>query len=249
MPARFVRRLLLAAMVFSSITAWAGEITVSAAASLTDAFKEIVRSYEAQSPGAKVLLNFGASGALMQQIAKGAPVDVFASADQATMDQAQKQNLIAERQDFTRNALVLILPADSPLSLGALGDLRQTGAKRITLGNPAVVPAGRYAKRALEKDNQWAAVEPKIIYAQNVRQALDYVARGEVDAGFVFATDAAVMKDKVKVALNVPVDVPMTYPIGRVAAGANSAEAQRFIAFVMSPTGQDILARSGFLKP
>ncbi len=249
MPTRFVQRLLLAAMVFSSITAWAGEITVSTAASLTDAFKEIVRSYEAQTPGAKVLLNFGASGALLQQIAKGAPVDVFASADQATMDQALKQNLIAEREDFTRNALVLILPADSPLSLAALGDLRQVGVKRITLGNPAVVPAGRYAKRALEKDNQWAAVEPKVIYAQNVRQALDYVARGEVDAGFVFATDAAVMKDKAKVALNVPVDVPMTYQIGRVAAGTNGAEAKRFIAFVMSPAGQDILARSGFLKP
>lgn len=249
MPIRFHKWLLAAAMVFFNASAWAAEVTVSAAASLTDAFREIARGYEAQHPGARVLLNFGASGALLQQIAKGAPVDVFASADQETMDQAQKQNLIAERRDFTRNALVLILPMDSRLTLGALGDLTQPGVKRITMGNPAVAPIGRYAKRALENSNLWAAVEPKIIHAQNVRQALDYVVRSEVDAGFVFATDAAVMKDKVKVAFNVAVDVPMTYPIARIAAGPSGEEAKRFIAYVMSPAGQSILARYGFLKP
>lgn len=243
------RCLIVAVMAVSSAIVNAAEVTVSAAASLTDAFREIARSYETQHPGAKVQLNFGASGALMQQIAKGAPVDVFASADLETMDQAQKQGLIAERQDFTRNALVLILPADSRLMVGALGDLGQAGVKRITMGNPAVAPIGRYARRALENANLWSAIEPRIIHAQNVRQALDYVVRGEVDAGFVFATDAAIMKDKVKIALNVPVDVPMTYPIGRVAAGPNGAEAKRFIAYVMSPAGQEALARFGFLKP
>jgi molybdate transport system substrate-binding protein len=246
---RYYRWILVAAMAVSSAIVNAADVTVSAAASLTDAFREIARSYEGQHPGAKVLLNFGASGALMQQIAKGAPVDVFASADQETMDQAQKQGLIAERQDFTRNALVLILPADSRLAVGALGDLSQAGVKRITMGNPAVAPIGRYARRALETANLWTSIEPKLIYAQNVRQALDYVVRAEVEAGFVFATDAAVMKDKVKVAFNVPVDMPMTYPIGRTAAGPSGEEAKRFIAYVLSPAGQAILARYGFLKP
>ncbi|HMM54667.1 MAG TPA: molybdate ABC transporter substrate-binding protein [Candidatus Desulfobacillus sp.] len=227
----------------------AAEVTVSAAASLTDAFREIGRGYEARHPGARVLLNFGASGALLQQIAKGAPVDVFASADQETMDQAQQQNLIAERRDFTRNALVLIVPADSKLAFGALGDLGQDGVKRIAMGNPASVPVGRYARRALENAKLWTAVEARIIHAQNVRQALDYVARGEVDAGFVFATDAAIMKDKVKVALDVPAGTPISYPIARVAAGANAEEARRFIAYVLSPAGQEVLARFGFLKP
>lgn len=240
---------LVAAMVFFNASAWAADVTVSAAASLTDAFREIARGYEAQHPGARVLLNFGASGALLQQIAKGAPVDVFASADQETMDQAQKQNLIAERRDFTRNALVLILPMDSRLTLGALGDLTQPGVKRITMGNPAVAPIGRYARRALENANLWAAVDPRIIHAQNVRQALDYVVRSEVDAGFVFATDAAVMKDKVKVAFNVAVDVPMTYPIARIAAGPSGEEAKRLIAYILSPAGQAVLAKYGFLKP
>lgn len=245
---RLVFSLLAATSLLVSGASQAGELTVSAAASLTDAFRTIAQDYEARS-GTKVLLNFGASGALLQQIAKGAPVDVFASADQETMNQAQQQNLIAERQDFTRNALVLIVPADSRLAVAALGDLGQAGMKRITIGNPASVPVGRYAKRALEAANLWTALEPKLIHAQNVRQALDYVVRGEVDAGFVFATDAAIMKDKVKVALNVPVEVPISYPIARVAAGANAEEARRFIAYVLSPAGQEILARYGFLKP
>lgn len=246
---RFHEWLLLAALAVSSASGWAAEVTVSAAASLTDAFREIARAYEGQHFGAKVLLNFGASGALMQQIAKGAPVDVFASADQETMDLAQKQGLIAERHDFTRNALVLILPADSRLAVAALGDLGQAGVKRITMGNPAVAPIGRYAKRALETASLWTTVEPRIIYAQNVRQALDYVVRAEVDAGFVFATDAAIMKDKVKVAFNVAVDVPMTYPIARTAAAPSGEEAKRFVAYVLSPAGQAILAKYGFLKP
>ncbi|HNQ58164.1 MAG: molybdate ABC transporter substrate-binding protein [Burkholderiales bacterium] len=249
MPLRFDKWLLAAAMALFGASVWAAELTVSAAASLTDAFREIARGYEAQHPGARVLLNFGASGALLQQIAKGAPVDVFASADQETMDQAQQQDLIAERRDFTRNALVLILPADSRLAPGALGDLAQDGVKRIAIGNPAVAPIGRYARRALENAKLWTAVESKIIHAQNVRQALDYVARSEVDAGFVFATDAAVMKDKVKVAFKVAPDVPMRYPIARIAASPNAGEAKRFVAYVLSPAGQAVLARHGFLQP
>lgn len=249
MFSRYHRWIIVAAMAVSSAFANATDVTVSAAASLTDAFREIARSYEGQHPGAKVLLNFGASGALMQQIAKGAPVDVYASADQETMEQAQKQGLIAERQDFTRNALVLIVPADSRLAVAALRDLGQAGVTRIAMGNPAVAPVGRYARRALESANLWTTVEPRIIHAQTVRQALDYVVRAEVDAGFVFATDAAVMKDKVRVALNVPVDMPMTYPIGRTAAGPSGEEAKRFIAYVLSPAGQAILAKYGFLKP
>ncbi len=248
MLSRACKWFLLALMALAQAAA-AAELTVSAAASLTDAFRAIGRDYEAQHPGARVLLNFGASGALLQQIAKGAPVDVFASADQETMDQAQQQNLIAERRDFTRNALVLIVPAGSRLAPASLGDLTRPGVKRIAMGNPASVPVGRYARRALENASLWTAVEAKIIQAQNVRQALDYVARGEVDAGFVFATDAAVMKDKVKVALDVPAGTPISYPIARVAAGANAEEARRFIAHVLSPAGQEVLARFGFLRP
>lgn len=231
--------------------AMAGDLVVSAASSLTNAFKDIAQSYEAQHPGTKVLLNFGASGALLQQMAKGAPVDVFASADQETMDAAQQQGLVraADRQDFVRNALVVVAPMDAKASPAALKDLVGPGVARVALALPASVPVGRYGKHALEAAGLWAAVQSKLINTTNVRQSLDYVARGEVDAGFVYATDAALMKDKVKTAFAVPLDRAILYPIARTAASGNAAEAAAFIAYVRSPAGQAILARYGFLKP
>lgn len=251
MPSRIRARLLATALLLCTLGAHASELTVSAAASLTNAFKEIGQAYEAQRPGVKVLLNFGASGALLQQIAKGAPVDVFASADQETMDQAQKQALTnaKSRADFVRNTLVVIVPADSKLSARKLADLGQPGVQRIAIGNPASVPVGRYTRHALEAAGLWATLEAKTVSATNVRQALDYVARGEVEAGFVYATDAALLKDKVKVAFEVPLDVAISYPIAATSASANAEEAGRFIAFVLSPAGQAILAKFGFLKP
>lgn len=231
--------------------AMAGEVTVSAAASLTNAFKDIAQGYESAHPGSKVLLNFGASGALLQQMAKGAPVDVFASADQETMDAAQQQGLVraADRQDFVRNALVVISPIDAKAQPAALKDLAGPGITRVALSVPASVPVGRYGKQSLEAAGLWAAVQPKLIHTTNVRQSLDYVARGEVDAGFVYATDAALMKDKVKTAFAVPLDRAILYPIARTAASGNATEAAAFIAYVRSPAGQAILARYGFLKP
>lgn len=231
--------------------AMAGDLVVSAASSLTNAFNDIAQSYEAQHPGSKVLLNFGASGALLQQMAKGAPVDVFASADQETMDAAQQQGVVraADRQDFVRNALVVVAPMDAKASPAALKDLVGPGVARVALALPASVPVGRYGKHALEAAGLWAAVQSKLINTTNVRQSLDYVARGEVDAGFVYATDAALMKDKVKTAFAVPLDRAILYPIARTAASGNAAEAAAFIAYVRSPAGQAILARYGFLKP
>lgn len=229
----------------------AGELTVSAAASLTNAFKEIAQSYEVQYPDAKVSFNFGASGALLQQIAKGAPVDVLASADQETMDSAQKQGLVvaAERFDFVRNTLVVVVPADSRLHVHRLEDLNAASVHRIAIGNPVSVPVGRYTMRALESARLWPGLESKAISTQNVRQSLDYVARGEVDAGFVYATDAVIMKDKVRVAFDVPVSIPITYPIATIRDAAHREEARRFIQFVLQPQSQAILGKYGFLKP
>lgn len=229
----------------------AGDVVVSAASSLTNAFKDIAQSYEAQHPGNKVLLNFGASGALLQQLAKGAPADVFASADQETMDMAQKQGLVAasERRDFVRNSLVVIVPMDGKASVKRLEDLGHADIQRVAIGNPASVPVGRYTEHALEAARLWPVVQGKAIMTQNVRQSLDYVARGEVDAGFVYATDAAIMKDKVKVAFSVPLDASISYPIATTEGSANGEDARRFIAFVLSPAGQMIFEKYGFLKP
>ncbi|MFH0342722.1 MAG: molybdate ABC transporter substrate-binding protein [Chromatiales bacterium] len=244
---------LLAALVglLLSWQALAAELIVSAAASLTNAFRELAPLFEPHNPGVKLQFNFGASGALLQQIAKGAPADVFASADQETMNQAQTQGLVKadERHNFVSNTLVIVLPSDGGNTPKALNDLLQAHYKRIAIGLPASVPVGRYTKSALEKSGLWSAIEPKMIGAQTVRQALDYVARSEVDAGFVYATDAAIMPDKVKVALSVPTDVPILYPIAPVAASANHAVARKFVAFVISRPAQAVLAKYGFGKP
>ncbi len=247
MKSAFAALLMVAATSFSQ----AAEITISAAASLTNAFKAVAQGYEAKYPDAKVQLNFGASGALLQQIAKGALVDMFASADQETMDQAQQKGLVATttRQDFARNTLVLIVPKDSTLPIARLDDLTRPGVRQIAVGNPASVPVGRYTQHAMEAAGLWGAVSARAIQTQTVRQSLDYVARGEVDAGFVYATDAAIMKDKVRVALAVPLDVAIRYPIARTADSAQTAEAERFLAYLRSPAGQAILAGHGFQKP
>ena len=231
--------LVLSVLSLAAGTAQAAEITVSAAASLTNAFKEIAQRYEAKYPDAKVQLNFGASGALLQQMAKGAPVDVFASADQATMDKAEKQDLInpKTRHNFARNTLVLIVPADSTQSLDKLADLKKASIQKIAIGNPASVPVGNYTKEVLEDARQ------------NVRQSLDYVARGEVDAGFVYGTDTYVMKDKVKTAFEVRTKTPILYPLAITKDSAQPEEARRFQAFVLAPEGQEVLARFFFKKP
>lgn len=239
------------ALLLSSCLAQAGELTVSAAASLGNAFKEVAQAFEGRNPGTKLLLNFGASGALLQQMAKGAPVDVFASADQDTMDAAVRQGLVlaGERRDFARNTLVLVVPADSKLGLKKLEDLGQASVKKVAIGVPASVPVGHYAQRALEAARLWPAVQAKAINTQSVRQSLDYVARGEVDAGFVYATDAALMKDKVSVAFSVPLDVAITYPVAPANGSPHAEEARAFIAYLLSSPGQAILAQYGFQKP
>jgi molybdate transport system substrate-binding protein len=239
------------ALAVASAATWAADLTVSAAASLTNAFTELGRSFEAANPDTQVRFNFAASGALLQQIAKGAPVDVLASADRETMDQAERQQLVkpGASVEFASNSLVVIVPNDATAVPKTLADLAAPGIKHVAIGVPASVPVGRYTKAMLEQAKLWPAIEAKMIGAQSVRQALDYVARGEVDAGFVYATDAAIMPGKVKVAFTVATDLPVRYPIAPVAASASYVVAQRFVAYVVSPAGQATLAHYGFGKP
>ncbi|MFA4902625.1 MAG: molybdate ABC transporter substrate-binding protein [Desulfobaccales bacterium] len=242
----------LGAVVLWGAPAYGGqELIVSAAASLTNAFPEIGKLFEKQHPETKIIYNFAASGPLLQQIAQGAPVDVFASADQKTMNQAVDKGLIvvASRKDFVSNTLVLIAPEKSVLPLTALKDLAAPEIKRVALGNPETVPVGRYTREALTQAGLWETFKPKFIYGESVRQVLDYVGRGEVDAGFVFATDAAIAKGKVKTMLAVKGHQPIVYPVAVVAASGKQALAQSFVDFVLSPPAQEIFNKFGFGKP
>jgi molybdate transport system substrate-binding protein len=234
-----------------TLAAQAADLTVSAAASLSNAFQALAPGFEATHPGSQLRFNFGASGALLVQIAKGAPVDVFASADQETMDQAAAQRLIVpgSRANVVSNRLVLIVSVGGKAPQ-TVADLAAPGAyARIAIGQPAAVPVGRYARGALEAAGLWSPIEPKVIGAQTVRQALDYVARGEVDAGFVYATDAVLMPGQVRVALTVPTATPILYPAAVVAGSPNAALAQRFVVYLNGAAAQAVLARFGFGKP
>ena len=237
--------MLLMAATFPSVAA---DITVAAASSLTDAFKVMASDFEKQHPQTKVKLTFASSGTLLQQLRNGAPIDVLATADEQTMNMAQAQALIntATRRNFAANQLVLVVPVSSTLKINALAALNQAGVKRIAIGNPAHVPAGRYAQAVLVQNKQWQGVQAKLIKARNVRLALDYVARGETEVGFVFATDALAEKDKIKVAMTVPTPMPIHYPIAVSKTSKYSQEAQQFLNHVNSPAGKQVLRRHGF---
>lgn len=249
-PVRSLFRILAAAALAAGLAAnaLAVEMTVSAAASLTDAFGEIKALFEKAHPGLHVNTNFAASNPLLKQLEEGAPADVFASADQQTMDKAVAAGVVdaATRRDFARNELVLIVPkgAKKPASLAEL-----KGMERIAIGNPDSVPAGRYTREALRAAGLWEVLLPECVQAASVRQALAYVARGEADAGFVYRTDALQMGDRVDIALVVGGHEPVLYPVAVATTGANPQAGQEFIDFVLSPEGQQVLARYGFSRP
>jgi len=225
------------------------EITVSAAVSLRDAFREISKQYEERT-GAKINFNFGASGALQKQIESGAPVDVFASAGIPQMDALATKGLIAPetRRDFARNTLVLVVPADSTSGITSFADLGGAKVTKLAIGNPKTVPVGQYAEQTLTRLGLWERLGPRLILAEDVRQALDYVARGEVDAGIIYASDVRATEDRVRTVATAPSDshAPILYPIAVIRASTHQDVARAFIDGVMSDEGQRVLEKYGF---
>jgi molybdate transport system substrate-binding protein len=238
-------------MVLLSGRASAAEITVSAAMSLREAFAEIGARYEALHGRSAVRLNYGASGDLVRQIAGGAPVDVFASASARDMDDAASKGLIepSSRADIASNRIVAVVPESSGIRVVSIADLVGADFKRIAVGNPRTTPIGRYTEQVFAYYGVAAGIRDRLVPVENVRQALDYAARGEVDAAMVYATDAIARRSSVRVLAEAPVGShsPVAYPIALV-RGAN-AEGADFIAFVLSGEGRAVLLRHGFGPP
>jgi len=239
----------LLAALFLSVISHAQEsvVRVSAAASLADVLKEIDAAYE-KNTGTKVELNLGASSALARQIEEGAPADVFFSADLAKMDRLEKMGLIdaSTREAQLSNALVVVVPSDGKRTIASGRDLARAG--KIALADPKAVPAGIYAKAWLEKLGLWAQVEPKIVATENVRAALAAVEAGNVDAGVVYKTDAAISK-KVKVVYEVPAAEvpPIIYPMALVRESKNAAGAKRYLDFLDGYEARRVFEKFGFL--
>lgn len=228
------------------------ELTVSAAASLTDSLNDIKKLYEAKAGHVKLTFNFGASGTLQQQIEQGAPADLFLSAGKKQMDTLVQKQLIETNtaKNLLLNDLVLVVPADGKVSVNTMEDLSKADIKKLAVGTPESVPAGSYAKEALTTLKLWDSLQPKIVLTKDVKQVLSYVETGNTEAGFVYKTDA-LMSQKVKIALTVDPKSfsAIEYPIGIVKATKFKKEAEAFYQYLQTKEAQDIFVKYGFVLP
>ena len=250
-----VRKSLLTALFLFVVLSWAqasvyaNEILVSAAASLTDVLKEISSGYESKTKYT-VKFNVGPSSGLARQIEEGAPTDLFFSADLPQMEKLDKNGRLEPdtRKNLLSNQLVIIVPADSKFSLSSAKDLLQVDIKRIALAEPSSVPVGVYSKKYLTDEGLWNKVEAKVVPVQDVRATLASVESGNVEAGFVYKTDAAV-SEKVTIVYEVPIDKgpKITYPIAIVKESKRKEAARDFLNFVRSPAAKEVFKKYGFV--
>jgi molybdate transport system substrate-binding protein len=236
-------------LLWSHTRALADEILVSAAASLTDVLNTISKGYQSKSKNT-VKFNFGPSSGLARQIDEGASADIFFSADLTQMDNLDKKGRLepGTRKNLLSNQLVIIVPADSTLALSSPKDLLKADVKRIALAEPSLVPVGVYSEKYLVDEGLWDQVKLKIVPVQDVRATLAAVESGNVEAGFVYKTDAAVSK-KVKIVYEVPVDKgpKITYPVAIVKESKRKGAARDFINYLQGPIATDAFKKYGFV--
>jgi molybdate transport system substrate-binding protein len=236
--------------VASPLTHAAETFTVFAAASLKNALDDVVKAHETRN-GGRVVVSYAASPALARQIEAGAPVDIFVSADMDWMDYLSKRGLIQQssRQNLLRNRIVLIAPSDSKATIRIVPGFPLAtllGKERLAMADPNSVPAGKYAKAALEALGVWKDVQARVASAENVRAALLLVARGEAPFGIVYSTDAAV-EPKVRVVDQFPENMhpPVVYPAALVASSRNAAAAS-FLASLNQSAARSVFEKYGF---
>ena len=227
----------------------ATDLYVSAAASLTDALKEIAISYEKET-GDKLIFNFAASSVLARQIEAGAPADLIISADEAKVDTLEKEGLILpdSRKSILSNTLVIVVGNESTIPLKAAADLTLPDIKKIALGEPKSVPVGIYAKAYLEKLGLWEKMLDRVVPCESVRAALGAVESGNVEAGIVYKTDALISK-KVKVAFEVAVsDGPkISYPLAIIKDSKSPDAAKKLAGYLESKVAGAVFEKFGFI--
>ena len=227
--------------------AWSAEVLVFAAASLTDALKEIQTKYEATSQD-RLVLSMGASSDLARQIKAGAPADVFFSADLAQMEGLEKEGSVrrADRVDVLSNQLVAIVPAGSTLSIRAPRDL--LAVERFALANPEAVPVGVYAKKYFESIGLWSELQGRVVPMADVRATLAAVGAEHAPAGMVYRTDAAISK-RVRVAFEVPREQgpAIVYPLAPVVRTKHPDSAAALVRYLTGPEAVAVYERFGFV--
>ena len=225
------------------------ELNISAAASLKDALLELQPAIE-EKHNVTLVLNFASSGALQKQIEEGAPCDVFISAAKKQMDALEEKDIILKdsRKNLLSNDLVLIASDQAKDIIKDINDITKSEITKISIGAPESVPAGNYAKESLENLNLWKDVEPKLVYGKDVRQVLTYVETGEVEAGAVYSSDAALLKKGAIVAV-FPEDThkPIVYPAALLKESKNQDKAAEFLSYLSSDEATQVLVKYGFI--
>ncbi|MEO1428079.1 MAG: molybdate ABC transporter substrate-binding protein [Cyanobacteria bacterium J06632_19] len=239
--------------VTSSTNSQTVELTVSAAASMQDAMKEVAKVYQEAYPDIQIIYNFGSSGTLTQQIKQGAPVDIFISANEKFMDELDRKNLLLSesRKDLLKNNVVLIVPKkDNINNISKFQELTSPNIKRFSIGEPESVPAGQYAKQVLSNLKIYERLKSKTVFAKDVRQVLAYVELGNVDAGIVYGTDAKISKQvKVVDTASKNTHKAIIYPVAAIKRTKNPEVAQEFIQFLFSNAARDTFQKYGFQIP
>ena len=248
---RMKKMVFAAVLLFGALAivpAYAGDVSLSAAASLKDAMKEILEGFKKMQPDANVLTNFGASGALAKQTVQGAPTDIFISANDQWLDFVVKEGKADAKDKGVLAYNKLVFAGKKGVTAKSLADLKSL--QRIAIGTPASVPAGQYAEQAMRAAGIYEELEKdkKLVMAQDVRQALMYADRGEVDGAFVYQTDA-MLAQEAKILLVVPDDLydRVSYPMIITTDGAAKAEAKAFYSYLAGPEVQEILKKFGFV--
>jgi len=238
-------------LLATAFPARAGEITVFAAASLTNVLTTMQADFEKTHPGDSLKLVFAASGALLSRMEGGESCDVLISADADTINTAIDKHRVvaATRVPFAGNTLVLAVPAGNPAHVTDLETLSQGGVRRIGVGNPDSVPAGRYAKRALQRKALWFALTSKLVYYPSVRHVLAALKSGDLDAGFVYATDASIAGKAVDVAADIPLSPSIAYIAALATSAKNQQDATAFLNYLVTPEAGAVLSHFGFAAP
>jgi molybdate transport system substrate-binding protein len=242
--------LLLMVAFLSTQAAASDQVMVSAAISLRNVLDEAWEPFVKEH--GEIVLNAAGSGTLLRQILQGAPVDLFISASTAEMDELEQNGLLVpgSRCTLASNRLVVIVPLDQP-ELDQFEDLAVQGQGKIAIGNPKTVPAGRYAQAALTSLKLWDAVKDRLVYAENVRQAVEYVARGDVDAGLVYLTDATVFRERLLVGPTAPEGShePILYEAALLKDGPKLEQAAELLRFLNMESSREVFRRHGFQDP
>lgn len=223
------------------------EVTIFAAASTQQAVEAILHEFERLNPDVKVRASFASSSAAAEQIARGAPAELFLSANRHWADFLKGKRLLAEQHDLLGNQLVAIEPVDAAWHAGTPEDLLKDEISHIAIGDPDSVPAGIYAKQALVKLELWDSLEDKMVAGSDVRQALAMVETGAAEAGIVYSTDAAI-SNKVKTAFPFARELtePIIYPLALTKRGVKNSAAREFYHFLQSSSAATVFRQSGF---